>query len=208
MERFLLNDAQYKKMAPLLPGKSGDSGRTAADNRLFVEAVLWIVRTGAPWRDLLQAMRTDAGHAAVALARGCRIDDVAIAPVAEVNFTYRRYATYVMVAPAGTIAQLRARPGSPRRDDVDFARAYEAAARIGNPRQVFKQLWPKTKELVALRWHQVDVIAALLLRYEKLTGSQLNKVLIRPPRRRVARVVRGRQRLKADMRQRWLAQSG
>ena len=52
MERFLLNDAQYKKIAPLLPGKSGDSGRTAADNRLFVEAVLWIVRTGAPWRDL------------------------------------------------------------------------------------------------------------------------------------------------------------
>ena len=52
MERFLLNDAQYKKMAPLLPGKSGDPGRTAADNRLFVEAVLWIVRTGAPWRDL------------------------------------------------------------------------------------------------------------------------------------------------------------
>ena len=52
MERFLLNDAQYKKMALLLPGKSGDSGRTAADNRLFVEAVLWIVRTGAPWRDL------------------------------------------------------------------------------------------------------------------------------------------------------------
>ena len=52
MERFLLNDAQYEKMAPLLPGKSGDPGRTAADNRLFVEAVLWIVRTGAPWRDL------------------------------------------------------------------------------------------------------------------------------------------------------------
>jgi transposase len=52
LERFLLNDAQYKKMAPLSPGKSGDPGRTAADNRLFVEAVLWIVRTGAPWRDL------------------------------------------------------------------------------------------------------------------------------------------------------------
>jgi len=52
LERFLLNDAQYKRMAPLLPGKIGDPGRTAADNRLFVEAVLWIVRTGAPWRDL------------------------------------------------------------------------------------------------------------------------------------------------------------
>ena len=52
MDRTLLSDAQYEKIAPLLPGKSGDAGRTAADNRLFVEAVLWIVRTGAPWRDL------------------------------------------------------------------------------------------------------------------------------------------------------------
>lgn len=36
----------------LLLGKRGDPGRTAADNRLFVEAVLWIARTGSPWRDL------------------------------------------------------------------------------------------------------------------------------------------------------------
>jgi transposase len=35
-----------------LPGKASDPGRTAADNRLFVEAVLWIARTVAPWRDL------------------------------------------------------------------------------------------------------------------------------------------------------------
>ena len=52
MDRMLLSDAQYEKIAPLLPGKSGDPGRSAVDNRLFVEAVLWIVRTGAPWRDL------------------------------------------------------------------------------------------------------------------------------------------------------------
>ena len=52
MDRTLLSDAQYKKIAPFLPGKNGDPGRTAADNRLFVEAVLWMVRTGAPWRDL------------------------------------------------------------------------------------------------------------------------------------------------------------
>jgi transposase len=52
MDRCLLSDAQWERIAPLLPGKRGDPGRSGADNRLFVEAVLWIVRTGAPWRDL------------------------------------------------------------------------------------------------------------------------------------------------------------
>ena len=52
MDRMLLSDEQYERIAPILPGKPGDPGRTAADNRLFLEAVLWIVRTGAPWRDL------------------------------------------------------------------------------------------------------------------------------------------------------------
>ena len=52
MDRNVLRDEQWERIAPLLPGKVGDPGRSAADNRLFVEAVLWIARTGAPWRDL------------------------------------------------------------------------------------------------------------------------------------------------------------
>lgn len=52
MTRRILRDDQYARIAPLLPGKLGDRGVTAKDNRLFIEAVLWLARTGAPWRDL------------------------------------------------------------------------------------------------------------------------------------------------------------
>ena len=52
MPRLNLRDDQWKRIADLLPGKPGDRGRTAGDNRLFVEAVLWMARSGAPWRDL------------------------------------------------------------------------------------------------------------------------------------------------------------
>jgi transposase len=51
-DRFVVSDAVWEKVAPLLPGKASDSGVTAKDNRLFLEAVLWRVRTGLPWRDL------------------------------------------------------------------------------------------------------------------------------------------------------------
>jgi len=52
LDRDILSDAQWARIAPLLPGKPGDPGRSGADNRLFLEAVLWMARTGAPWRDL------------------------------------------------------------------------------------------------------------------------------------------------------------
>jgi transposase len=52
MPRLNLRDDQWERIAHLLPGKPGDRGRTAANNRLFVEAVLWMARSGAPWRDL------------------------------------------------------------------------------------------------------------------------------------------------------------
>ena len=52
MLRKQLSDKQWAKIERLLPGKASDCGVTAKDNRCFVEAVLWIARTGSPWRDL------------------------------------------------------------------------------------------------------------------------------------------------------------
>ena len=52
MIRTVLSDEQWEWIAPHLPGKDGDLGRSGEDNRRFLEAVLWLVRTGVPWRDL------------------------------------------------------------------------------------------------------------------------------------------------------------
>ena len=52
MIRTMLTDAQWARMEPHCLGRPGDPGRTGSDARQFVEAVLWIARTGAPWRDL------------------------------------------------------------------------------------------------------------------------------------------------------------
>ncbi len=52
MTRRVLSDAQWGIIKPFCLGKSTDPGRTGGDPRVFVEAVLWIVRTGAQWREL------------------------------------------------------------------------------------------------------------------------------------------------------------
>ena len=52
MIRRELTDAQWLRIEHLVSGKKGDPGRHGEDNRLFVDAVLWIARAGAPWRDL------------------------------------------------------------------------------------------------------------------------------------------------------------
>ncbi|RKE38551.1 transposase [Paraburkholderia sp. BL23I1N1] len=52
MARTLLSDEVWNKVRDILPGKESDRGRTASNNRWFLEAVLWIARTGSPWRDL------------------------------------------------------------------------------------------------------------------------------------------------------------
>ena len=51
-----VKDEQWERIKDSLPGKEGDRGRSARDNRKFMAAVMWIGRTGAPWRALLQNM--------------------------------------------------------------------------------------------------------------------------------------------------------
>ena len=52
MHRYGLRDDQRERIKDFLPGREGHVGGTAANNRLFVEAVLYRYRTGIPWRDL------------------------------------------------------------------------------------------------------------------------------------------------------------
>lgn len=51
-KRYELSEVQWRRIEPLLPGKASDPGRTAADNRNFVNGVLWVLRSGARWSDL------------------------------------------------------------------------------------------------------------------------------------------------------------
>src|SRR3546814_12063757 len=48
----MLTDAQWERIAGYLPGREGTPGRSGVDNRLFVDAILWIAGNAAHWRDL------------------------------------------------------------------------------------------------------------------------------------------------------------
>jgi len=52
MDRLVLSDQQWERICGLIIGRPDQRGSTGRDNRMFVEGVLWIVRTGSPWRDL------------------------------------------------------------------------------------------------------------------------------------------------------------
>ena len=52
MRRHEIKDEDWERIKAMLPGQPGDPGVTAKDNRLFINAALWIAKTGAPWRDL------------------------------------------------------------------------------------------------------------------------------------------------------------
>ena len=51
--RPVLTNEQWDRIVPLLPSIAGRNGRPyTTDHRVTVEGILWIARTGAPWRDL------------------------------------------------------------------------------------------------------------------------------------------------------------
>lgn len=52
VRRYGLRDDQWERISELLPGRKGQVGRPAQDNRRFVEAVLYRYRAGIAWRDL------------------------------------------------------------------------------------------------------------------------------------------------------------
>lgn len=50
--RYDIREEQWEKIKGSLPGKPGDRGRSGRDNRGFLRAVMWIAKTGSPWRAL------------------------------------------------------------------------------------------------------------------------------------------------------------
>jgi transposase len=52
LRRHDISDRTWEILKPHLPGRAGKWGGIAKDNRLFINAVFWILRTGSPWRDL------------------------------------------------------------------------------------------------------------------------------------------------------------
>lgn len=52
ISRYELSDVQWERIKDFLPGRMESVGRTAEDNRRFVNGVLWILRSGAHWHDL------------------------------------------------------------------------------------------------------------------------------------------------------------
>ena len=55
MDRLVLSDAAWERMAPLIIGRPDQKGSTGRDNRCSWKACFWIVRTGSPSRDLPEA---------------------------------------------------------------------------------------------------------------------------------------------------------
>jgi len=52
VKRYGLTDRQWRRLEPLLPPQRPRTGRPSHDHRTILDGILWVLRTGAPWRDL------------------------------------------------------------------------------------------------------------------------------------------------------------
>ena len=52
LKRYELTDQEWEQIVPLLPSNKGGRGRPPKDNRQMLNAMVWLARSGAPWRDL------------------------------------------------------------------------------------------------------------------------------------------------------------
>jgi transposase len=52
MRRHDLTNEQWQRLEPLLPPQKPRTGRPNSDHRAIINGILWILRTGAPWRDM------------------------------------------------------------------------------------------------------------------------------------------------------------
>ena len=68
--RHDMTDGVWERLRLYLPGGEGKRGRPAHDNRRFIDAVCWVLRTGAPWRDLPRTTETGRTPTAASAAGG------------------------------------------------------------------------------------------------------------------------------------------
>lgn len=53
LRRYELTDEEWLRIEPLLPPENtGKQGRPRKDNRIIMNGIVWLARSGAPWRDL------------------------------------------------------------------------------------------------------------------------------------------------------------
>ena len=58
LRRYELTDEEWNRIAPLLPPENtGKQGRPRKDNRILLNGMVWLARSGAPWRDLPERFR-------------------------------------------------------------------------------------------------------------------------------------------------------
>ena len=73
-QRGNLTNAQWQHLQPLLPPEKPSVGRPNNDHRKTINGILWILRTGAPWRDLRLALWSDRNSIGTVLSLAAQWD--------------------------------------------------------------------------------------------------------------------------------------